>query len=137
MGFSGGENNPSFAESRKSVLSDAKKVFKPEFINRLDEIIIFKPLNKKSNIEIARLEIEKLSKRLKKQNIFIKYTPKVLEFLVEKGTSHKNGARFLKRVIQKNIEDKISLLILGQKTKTDKTIKITKKGRELLVNIIE
>ena len=71
---------------------------------------------------------KKISDRLKDRNITIKYTPKVLEFLVNKGTSQKNGARFLKRVIQKNIEDKISLMIVGQETKNTKTIKITKKG---------
>jgi len=128
MGFSGGEADPSFLESRNKVLIEAKKVFKPEFINRLDEIIIFQPLSKQHNLQIARLELKKISDRLKDRNITIKYTPKVLEFLVNKGTSQKNGARFLKRVIQKNIEDKISLMIVGQETKNTKTIKITKKG---------
>ena len=111
MGFSGGEAEPTHSESRISVINEAKKFFKPEFINRLDEIIIFKPLSKHNNRQIARLELEKLSNRLKEKNVYIKYTPKVLDFLVEKGTSIRNGARFLKRAIQKNIEDKISLII--------------------------
>ena len=135
MGFSGGEYEPSFIESRKNVLVEAKKIFKPEFVNRLDEIIIFQPLNKQNNIEIARLELKNLENRLKIQNIFIKYTPKVLEFLVEKGTSAKNGARFLKRTIQKKIEDEISLMIISQKAKSGETIKISKKMDKLVLTV--
>ena len=133
MGFGGGEYEHSFRESRKNVLSEAKKIFKPEFVNRLDEIIIFRPLSKQNNMEIARLELKNLADRLKEQNIFMKCTPKVLEFLVDKGTSAKNGARFLKRTIQKNIEDEISLMIIGQKVKSGETIKIFKKGEKLLL----
>ena len=135
MGFGGGENDPSFIESRKNVLSEAKKVFKPEFINRLDEIIIFHPLNGKNNAKIARLELDNLSKRLEKQNISVRYTPKVLDFLVEKGTSARNGARFLKKAIQKNVEDKISLMIVGQEVKSGETIKITKRGSSLILSV--
>ena len=69
MGFSGGENNPSFAESRKSVLSDAKKVFKPEFINRLDESIIFQSLSKTDLNKIIRIQIERIKERLKEKYI--------------------------------------------------------------------
>ena len=134
MGFSGGEAEPTHSESRISVINEAKKFFKPEFINRLDEIIIFKPLSKHNNRQIARLELEKLSNRLKEKNVYIKYTPKVLDFLVEKGTSIRNGARFLKRAIQKNIEDKISLIILSRKNDNEQILKIVKKGGELVVD---
>mgnify|MGYP003644308077 FL=1 len=100
----------------------------------MDEIIIFKPLSRENNKKIARLELKKLSERLKKQDVNIQFTPKVLDFLVEKGTSPKNGARFLKRVIQKNIEDKISIAILNKTKGHDQTLKITKKGGELVVD---
>ena len=136
MGFSGGEAEPTHSESRISVINEAKKFFKPEFINRLDEIIIFKPLSKHNNRQIARLELEKLSNRLKEKNVYIKYTPKVLDFLVEKGTSIRNGARFLKRAIQKNIEDKISLIILSRKNDNEQILKIVKKGGELVISEI-
>ena len=135
MGFGGGEEQPSFIESRKNVLTEAKKVFKPEFVNRLDEIIIFRSLNKQNNMDIARLELKNLADRLKSQNISIKCTPKVLEFLVEKGTNSKNGARFLKRTIQKKIEDEISLMIIGQKVKSGETIKISKKMDKLVLAV--
>ena len=135
MGFGGGEQEPSFIESRKNVLAEAKKVFKPEFVNRLDEIIIFRPLSKQNNIDIARLELKNLANRLKAQNISIKCTPKVLEFLVEKGTNSKNGARFLKRTIQKKIEDEISLMIINQKVKSGETIKISKKMDKLMLTV--
>ena len=133
MGFAGSEQEPSFVESRKNVLAEAKKVFKPEFVNRLDEIIIFRPLSKQNNIDIARLELKNLANRLKAQNISVKCTPKVLEFLVNKGTNAKNGARFLKRTIQKNIEDEISLMIISQKVKSGQTIKIIKKADKLFL----
>ena len=134
MGFGGKDEQPTFTESRVNVIGEAKKFFKPEFINRLDEIIIFKPLSKENNKKIARLELKKLSERLKKQDVNIEYTPKVLDFLVEKGTSPKNGARFLKRVIQKNIEDKISTAILNKRKGSNQTLKITKKGGQLVVD---
>ena len=135
MGFAGGEHEPSFIESRKNVLTEAKKIFKPEFVNRLDEIIIFRPLSKQNNMQIARLELKNLADRLKAQNIFIKCTQKVLEFLVNKGTNAKNGARFLKRTIQKNIEDEISLMIISQKVKSGETIKISKKVDKLVLTV--
>jgi ATP-dependent Clp protease ATP-binding subunit ClpC len=123
-------------EARKNVLIEAKKIFKPEFVNRLDEIIIFRPLSKQNNMQIARLELKNLADRLKAQGISIKCTPKVLEFLVNKGTDTKNGARFLKRTIQKNIEDEISLMIISQKVKSGQTIKIIKKADKLLLTAV-
>ena len=135
VGFGGGEHEPSFIESRKNVLLEAKKVFKPEFVNRLDEIIIFHPLSKENNMQIAKLELKNLSNRLKNQNISIKWTPKVLEFLVERGTSSKNGARFLKRAIQKNVEDEVSLMIIAEKVKAGQTIKISKKMDKLVLAV--
>ena len=137
MGFSGGEVDPSFAESRKSVIEEAKKTFKPEFINRLDEIIIFRSLGRNDNIKIAKLELSKLSQRLKEQDINIKYTPKVINFLVTKGTSARNGARFLKRAIQKNIEDKISLMVVSKQAQSGQTIKISQKAQELVFSILD
>ena len=137
MGFSGGEVDPSFAESRKSVIEEAKKTFKPEFINRLDEIIIFRSLGRNDNIKIAKLELSKLSQRLREQDINIKYTPKVINFLVAKGTSARNGARFLKRAIQKNIEDKISLMVVSKQAQSGQTIKISQKAQELVFSILD
>jgi ATP-dependent Clp protease ATP-binding subunit ClpC len=137
MGFSGGESSPSFADSRKNVIEEAKKTFKPEFINRLDEIIIFRSLSKEDNIKIAKLELSKLSSRLQEQGIKIKYTPKVVKFLIEKGTSVRNGARFLKRAIQKNIEDKISLMIVSKQVREKQTIKVSQKQRELVFSILD
>ena len=79
--------------------------------------------------------LKNLADRLKAQNIFIKCTQKVLEFLVNKGTNAKNGARFLKRTIQKNIEDEISLMIISQKVKSGETIKISKKVDKLVLTV--
>ena len=86
-------------------------------------------------MQIAKLELKNLSNRLKNQNISIKWTPKVLEFLVERGTSSKNGARFLKRAIQKNVEDEVSLMIIAEKVKAGQTIKISKKMDKLVLAV--
>ncbi len=90
-----------------------KEDFKPEFLNRIDEIIIFNYLGKESIEKIVDLELEKVSQRLNNKKIELQFTPKLKEVLAEKGFDPNMGARPLKRVIQKEVLDPIALKIVS------------------------
>jgi len=92
---------------------ELKKFFKPEFLNRLDEIVIFNNLELKDIKEIAKIQLQHLEKRLNKKNLKFKITDEAINQLVENSFDHAYGARPLKRIIQKQIETKISNNILN------------------------
>ena len=100
-------------EIKKVVDNEIKKFFKPEFLNRLDEIVIFNNLELNDIKEIAKIQLQHLEKRLNKKNLKFKITDEVINQLVENSFDHTYGARPLKRIIQKQIETKISNNILN------------------------
>ena len=107
------EMNKENKESVMQKVNDSlREHFKPEFINRLDEIIIFNNLNKGQIIKIVDIQLNILKKRLLSKKIYLKATQKVKEFLAEKGYDPHYGARPLKRTIQRYIQDPLSLQIL-------------------------
>jgi len=100
-------------EIKKVVDNEIKKFFKPEFLNRLDEIVIFNNLELNDIKEIAKIQLQHLEKRLNKKNLKFKITDEAINQLVENSFDHAYGARPLKRIIQKQIETKISKNILN------------------------
>ncbi len=100
-------------EIKKVVDNEIKKFFKPEFLNRLDEIVIFNNLELNDIKEIAKIQLQILEKRLNKKNLKFKITDEAINQLVENSFDHAYGARPLKRIIQKQIETKISNNILN------------------------
>ena len=100
-------------EIKKVVDNEIKKFFKPEFLNRLDEIVIFNNLELNDIKEIAKIQLQNLEKRLNKKNLKFKITDEAINQLVENSFDHAYGARPLKRIIQKQIETKISNNILN------------------------
>ncbi len=100
-------------EIKKVVNNEIKKFFKPEFLNRLDEIVIFNNLELNDIKEIAKIQLQHLEKRLHKKNLKFKITDEAINKLVENSFDHAYGARPLKRIIQKQIETKISNNILN------------------------
>ena len=100
-------------EIKKVVDNEIKKFFKPEFLNRLDEIVIFNNLELNEIKEIAKIQLQHLEKRLNKKNLKFKITDEAINQLVENSFDHAYGARPLKRIIQKQIETKISNNILN------------------------
>ncbi len=100
-------------EIKKVVDNEIKKFFKPEFLNRLDEIVIFNNLELNDIKEIAKIQLQHLEKRLNKKNLKFKITDEAINKLVENSFNHAYGARPLKRIIQKQIETKISNNILN------------------------
>jgi len=93
---------------KRTVLNEVKKVFRPEFLNRLDEIIVFHQLTKDHIFQVVDIMISQLEERLAAKNITFELKQNVREFLVEKGFDKQLGARPLKRAIQKYIEDPLS-----------------------------
>ncbi len=100
-------------EIKKVVDNEIKKFFKPEFLNRLDEMVIFNNLELNDIKEIAKIQLHNLEKRLNKKNLKLKISDEVINLLAQNGFDHAYGVRPLKRIIQKQIETKISNNILN------------------------
>jgi ATP-dependent Clp protease ATP-binding subunit ClpB len=139
IGFDGGEDEEENEKLRESEMKEKiddilKDYFKLEFLNRIDEIVVFKNVKKEHLETIIDLELSKVEKRLKNKNISIKIGPKVKKYLSDKGYDPSYGARPLKRVIQSMILDELALSIVEGKVKDgDKiTIDIGKKDNILV-----
>ena len=103
-----------YDEIKSKITDEAKKTFKPEFLNRLDDLVIFRKLTKDHIKQIADLEIEKLRERVRKKGYRIRVSAKVKEFLIEKGYDEKFGARPLRRAVEKHLEDTLAEAILEE-----------------------
>jgi len=138
VGFQAGEDQKSQAKARwqkikQQILLKLKDQFRPEFINRLDEIIVFKPLTPASIKQIVKVQLKELKDRLKKQKALkLEITKGAINYLAEKGFDPDLGARPVRRTITKEIEDQISEKILATNKQVD-TIKIKKDTKNRLV----
>ena len=109
LGFSGDIEEVVQNENlKKEVLKEVKQSFRPEFLNRIDEIIVFKKLEKEELRQIARLMLEKVSDRLKNQKIYIHFDDSVEEMIIDNLKEPEFGARPIRRLIQNLVEDKIA-----------------------------
>ncbi|MDY5464692.1 MAG: ATP-dependent Clp protease ATP-binding subunit, partial [Megasphaera elsdenii] len=116
MGFSTGSDNDkdrkaSFEIAKKEIMADVKRFFRPEFLNRIDEIIVFKPLEQKDLRQIVDILLKDLTKRLGEKGIAMDWTTAADDVLVKEGTDFAYGARPLKRAIQTLVEDPISEML--------------------------
>ena len=118
------ENGEIKEESESLVMNDLRAHFRPEFLNRLDEIIMFKPLTKKDIYEIVELLIQDLNKRLQDSQVKIELTEAAKQFVVDGGYEPMYGARPLKRFLQKNVETLAAKLILSGEIGAEDTILI-------------
>ncbi len=116
------------ADYHKKIMEIVKSKFKPEFLNRIDEIIIFNPLSKKDMEKIVEIQMERVKERLKEKGISIELSEEAKKYLVEKGFSPEYGARPLKRLIEKVILNPFATQIIAGKIKRNKkfTIKLEK-----------
>lgn len=132
MGFDVGLDAEVDFEKTKSRLSDeVKRVFKPEFLNRLTEIIFFRPLSKESLTQIVRLETANVAKRLESQGVKLELSDAALQFLVDSGYDEKFGARPLRRAVERNLEDPLAEEILRNGKLAAGTIKADAKNGAL------
>jgi len=112
VGFSTITDESSYEKMREKILEEAKKLFRPEFLNRLDDIIVFRSLTKPDLIKILQLEVNKVATRLKHRNIKLVLDDKANDFLVEKGYDPAYGARPMRRAVEKYLEDPLAEEIL-------------------------
>ena len=120
-------------EAEEILMNALKKQFRPEFINRIDSIVIFKSLTKQQLALVAKILITKLSNKLKSQQIDIKLTEGALRYLVEKGNNIEWGARPLRRVIEQEIEDRLADEILSSKIEGGARVTIDEKDGTLKI----
>ena len=121
-------------EIKKVIDGELKKFFKPEFLNRLDEIVIFNNLTKKELVQIAKIEFKNLEKRLGKKELSLKITDAAIDFLINKSFDHIYGARPLKRIIKKEIESDIANNILRNHYMNKKVVEIYVSDNKLEIN---
>ncbi len=135
LGFTSGssdEEKNEYVKMKENVLTELKKTFRPEFLNRIDEIIVFHSLNKEHIKHIVSLMIGNLSKRLERMNIKIELDDKARDLLADEGFDPVYGARPLQREIRRKIEDRLSEELLKGTIKKSDTIKVSADEKELL-----
>ena len=113
LGFASSDADDGYDDMKENIMDALRQSFKPEFLNRLDDIIIFRKLTKEETGLICRKIIEGLRARLRERNIGFELTPAAMDKLIDEGYSDEYGARPLKRVVQKRIEDRLSDEILA------------------------
>jgi ATP-dependent Clp protease ATP-binding subunit ClpC len=132
IGFTKDVSKKAQSQQRKEIEArvgtEIKKMFRPEFLNRIDKVIIFRALTKADVKRIVNLELKKVYQRLREQKIRLSITEQAKNLLVEKGYDVENGARPLKRTIQNMIEDPLANGILNSDFKTGDTVSVVKEG---------
>ena len=131
LGFAKDTAETSFDVLKEKLLGEAKRAFRPELLNRFDETVVFKKLEKEDMKKILALELAKLQSRLKGQHITLSLDKKATDFLIEKGYDSALGARPLRRVVQDYIEDPLADLVLAGKIKPRMRGKLAKDGQSL------
>ena len=138
MGFAtgsdgAGSEEKAFKEARKEILDEVKRFFRPEFLNRIDEMIVFKPLAQSDLRQIVDIMLKELTSRLGEKGIGLNWTTAADDVLVQDGTDFAYGARPLKRAIQKLVEDPISEMLLSGDVKDGNTIHVDSLDKKKLV----
>ena len=121
---------------KNKIFDSLKEVFRPEFLNRVDEIIVFDSLNKEQLLQIVELRLEDTKKALQNKNITLNVSTSAKEYLLEKGTDYKYGARPLRRAIQRYVEDILSEMILRSELLEGSTVFLDCIDNELKFQII-
>ena len=122
-----------YENTKKEVMAELKKQFRPELINRIDDIIVFHKLDDNNIKKIINIMLEKVTKRLEEQHIKIEIDESVKELIAKKGVDNNYGARPLRRAIQNMLEDKIAEAILEGKIQKNKKTKATVENEEIVI----
>src|SRR5258707_1343677 len=112
LGFSPITDENSYEKMREKILDEARKTFRPEFLNRLDDIVVFRSLTKPDLNEILALEVSKVKERLKARNMVLEFDEKAMDLLVAKGFDPQYGARPMRRAVERYLEDPLAEEIL-------------------------
>ena len=132
MGFAAAATSFNDAEKmREKVLEEAKRVFKPEFLNRISDIVFFRPLDKNDLIKIVEIEITKFAKRLVERKITLEFTAEAKSLLIDKGYDEKYGARPLRRAVEHYVEDPLAEALLRGDVKEGEAVLVERDGEKL------
>jgi len=131
IGFNNSDDEVDYDKMRELIMDDAKKVFRPEFLNRLDDSIVFHALDKKALMKILNLEIKKVVERLEKKDINLVLDEKARDFLVEKGHDPEYGARPMRRAVERYMEDPLAEEILRGKLVEGRSISVSADKQKL------
>ena len=129
------EDSISYETIKTTLINAFKQNFKPEFVNRIDVVTVFHPLNYKQLAQIAKIFISNLNKRLVKNGVSLKVTESALKYLIEKGYDPEYGARPLRRLIEQEIEDKIAEGMLSGEIEKGSVIVISARNEKLVLRI--
>jgi ATP-dependent Clp protease ATP-binding subunit ClpC len=116
---------------KEKVLEEAKRIFKPEFLNRINDLVVFRPLDKEDLLKIVEIEAVKVVKRLAARNIQLEFSPESKTLLIEKGYDEKYGARPLRRAVEHYLEDPLAEALLRGEVKENEPILVVRNGDKL------
>ena len=124
-----------YENTKKDVMTELRRTFRPEFVNRIDEIIVFHKLTEEELNKIVEIMLEQIKKRIAEKNIKLEIDKKAKDLVIKKGTDTKYGARPLRRAIQTLIEDKLAEEILEGNLNAGDTAKITVKDEKIQIKV--
>jgi len=125
MGFATAKEADTYEAMKEKLLSEAKRVFRPEFLNRLDDVIVFRALNKEDMAKIVDIEVGKVSERLKYKDVRIHLAPAAKNFLIEKGYDPALGARPLRRAVERYLEEPLAEELIRGSFKPNEVIEVS------------
>jgi ATP-dependent Clp protease ATP-binding subunit ClpC len=137
LGFAKADAQETHERMRNTVLDELKRAFNPEFLNRVDEVIVFRALGREEIEEIVRILLAEVQHRLADHNLDIGLTANAVGLLVEKGFDPRMGARPLRRAIQRLIEDPLAELVLAGKFPAGSSVQVGRRGDELVFELRE
>ncbi|MBI3880628.1 MAG: ATP-dependent Clp protease ATP-binding subunit [Verrucomicrobia bacterium] len=132
MGFGAISEEATYEKMREKILDEAKRAFKPEFLNRLDDIIVFRTLTKPELVQILDLELAKIDVRLKSRGITLVFDEKAKEFLIAKGHDPAYGARPMRRAVERYVEDPLAEERLKGNIRDNELVTVTTEGEKLV-----
>src|SRR5271154_3982957 len=134
LGFSPISDESTYEKMRERILDEAKRTFRPEFLNRLDDVVVFRSFTKPDLIQILTLEADKVVERLRHKNIKLELDDKAKDFLVEKGYDPQYGARPMRRAVERFLEDPLAEEILRGSLQPGEPILVTSDKEKLVFN---
>jgi ATP-dependent Clp protease ATP-binding subunit ClpC len=132
MGFSKATDEGAYEVMRGRTLEEAKKAFRPEFLNRLDDIIVFRTLGKPELVRILELEVAKVTERIRRRNVAVTLDEKAKDFLIEKGFDPQYGARPMRRAVERYLEDPLAEELLRGGLPEGEPVQVTVEGDKLI-----
>jgi ATP-dependent Clp protease ATP-binding subunit ClpC len=131
MGFGAIAGHESYEAMRDKILEESKRVFKPEFLNRLDDLIVFHQLERNDLVQIVELEVAKVVERVRAKKIRIQLDPTAVEFLIDKGYDPTYGARPMRRAVERYLEDPLAEELLRSNIKQGDIVEVYSAGEQL------